>query len=169
MHPTVRRTWAPRGRTPVLRQRTRHYQRVSTIGALSLSPRRRRPNWYLAFHNDRSIRQEQVLAFLRQLLRHLRGPVIVVWDRLKAHRGRQVREYLARQPRLAVEFLPAYAPELNPNEYGWAFLKNGPLANWGPERLDELRRRVEAAAGQACRRPDLLRGFVRATKLSIRL
>lgn len=69
LSPVVRRTWAPRGQTPTLRQRTRHHRRVSAIGGLSISPRRRRLGWYLVFHLDRSIRQEQVIDFLRHLLR----------------------------------------------------------------------------------------------------
>ena len=117
LHPLVRRTWAPRGRTPILRQRTRHHRRVSAIGGLSLSPRRRHLGWYLQFHVDATIRQEQVLDFLRHLLRHLGGPLIVVWDRLAAHRSRALRQWLRRCRRVHVEYLPGYAPELNPNEY----------------------------------------------------
>lgn len=169
MHPVVRRTWAPRGQTPVLRQRTRSHRKISAIGGISISPHRRRLGWYLHFHRDDSIRQEQVIAFLRHLLRHLRGPVIVVWDRLGAHRGAQVRAYAAAQPRLRLELLPAYAPELNPNEYGWSHLKYGTLANFCPHDLDELEAGVFVAAVGAQSQQALLRSFVHATELPIRL
>ena len=168
MHPVVRRTWAPRGRTPVLRQRTRHHRKVSTIGGISISPHRRRLGWYLQFHTDQAIRQEQVLVFLRYWLAHLRGHVIVVWDRLGAHRGSLVRRYPRGQRRLTLEELPPYAPELNPNEYGWSHLKYGALANFAPRHLDELEDRVFLAAHQARTRPALLRSFVHATRLPIR-
>jgi transposase len=165
----VRRTWAPCGQTPVLRHRTRHHRKISTIGGISISPQRRRLGWYLHFHRDESIRQEQVIAFLRHLLAHLRGRVIVVWDRLGAHHGAQVRQYAAQQRRLRLETLPAYAPELNPNEYGWSHLKYGTLANLCPHDLDELEQNVFVAAVQAQTRQALLRSFIRATELPIRL
>jgi transposase len=169
MHPVVRRTWAPRGQTPVLQQRTRHHRKVSTIGGISISPHRRRLGWYLQFHSDQAIRQEQIVGFLRHLLAHLRGSVIVVWDRLSAHRGSLVRRYARRQHRLLLEELPPYAPELNPNEYGWSHLKYGALANFAPHDLDELEHSVLLAACHARTRQALLRSFVHATKLPIRL
>jgi len=164
----VRRTWAPRGQTPILRQRTRHHRRVSAIGGLSISPRRRRLGWYLQFHLDRSIRQEQVIDFLRHLLRHLSGPLVVVWDRLSAHRSRALREWLRRCRRVHLEYLPGYAPELNPNEYGWAYLKNNPLANYCPTDVDELHSRVVEVAGEARGQQALLRSFVHATGLPLK-
>ena len=169
MHPVVRRTWGLCGQTPVLRHRTRHHRKISAIGGISISPHRRRLGWYLHFHRDEAIRQEQVIAFLRHLLAHLRGPVIVVWDRLGAHRGAQVRTYAAGQPRLRLETLPAYAPELNPNEYGWSHLKYSTLANFCPHDLDELERSVFVAAVGVQSQQALLRSFVHATGLPIRL
>jgi len=67
MHPLVRRTWAPRGQTPVLEHRARHHRKISAIGGISLSPHRRRLGWYLNFHSDDSIRQQEIIAFLRHL------------------------------------------------------------------------------------------------------
>ena len=169
MHPLVRSTWAPKGQTPVYRYRLRHHRHLSTIGAISISPLRRRLGWYLAFHPDRSIRQDEVLDFLRQLLRHLRGSVVLVWDRLNAHRAHRVGAYAKKRRRLDLEYLPPYAPELNPNEYGWAHLKGNALANDCPNDLAELTRHVRRGARRARARPDLLRSFVRATKLPLRL
>jgi hypothetical protein len=169
MQPLVRRTWAPCGQTPLLRHRTRHHRKISTIGGISISPLRRRLGWYLHFHTDEAIRQAQVVAFLRHLLAHLRGHVIVVWDRLSAHRGAEVRAYAEGRRRLTLESLPPYAPELNPNEYGWSYLKYGALANFCPVDLDELAQEVFAAAAEAQTRQALLRSFVHATNLSIRL
>jgi transposase len=170
MHPLVRRSWSPIGDTPVLRHRTRHHRKVSCIGGLSVSPRRRHLEWYLKFHTDSSIRQKEVMAFLADLLRHLRGEVILIWDRLNAHRGKLVRQWLAGRPRVQVEYLPAYAPELNPNEYGWSNLKGGStLANACPEDIRELRSLVMRAVRVPRRNPNLLRSFVRATRLPFRL
>ena len=124
--------------------------------------------WYLQFHTDTSIRQEQVIGFLKHLLRHLPGAAIVIWDRLNAHRGRQVRDWLKTHRRITVEYLPPYAPELNPNEYGWSHLKTNDLANYCPEDVDQLQARVVVAANAARSRQTLLRGFFKASGLPIR-
>lgn len=169
MCPTVRRSWGLRGQTPVLSHRVRHHRKVSVIGALSISPRRRRLGWYLHFHTDRAIRQEEVLALLRDLLRHFRGWVIIVWDRLNPHRAKRLRAYLQGRRRVLVEYLPPYAPELNPNEYGWAYLKGNSLANYCPDEVDDLQEAVREAAHTVASQQNLLRSFVHATKLPIRI
>jgi transposase len=169
LSPVVRRTWAPQGETPILRTRTRHHRHLSVIGAISISPRRRRLGWYLNFHAEGSIRQEQVIVFLQQLMRHLRGDVFLIWDRLNAHRGKAVRKFLDRHPRLHVAYLPAYAPELNPNEYGWNHLKGHSLGNYCPDNVQELHQTVKKTVRKLQSRQALLRGFVKATHLPLRL
>jgi putative transposase len=169
LNPVVRRTWAPQGQTPLLRTRTRHHRHLSGIGAISISPRRRRLGWYLNFYADSSIRQEQVIVFLRQLLRHLRGHIFVIWDRLNAHRGKQVRKFLGQHSRLHVEFLPPYAPELNPNEYAWNHLKGHSLGNYCPSDVHELHRTVDNTVRTLKTRQALFQGFVQATRLPLRL
>ena len=164
----MRRSWAPRGQTPVLHTRTRHRRKVSAIGGLSISPQRRRLGWYLRLHLDTAIRQEQVIDFLRHLGRHLRGRIIVVWDHLQAHRGKLLRTWLRRCRRFHLEFLPGYAPELNPNEYGWSYLKTGALANDCPHDVEELHAHVLLAIHAAASEQPLLRSFVKGTKLPIR-
>ena len=169
MLPTVRRTWAPRGCTPVLRHRGRAHQKVSIIGGLSISPQRKRLRLFLQWHPDANVGEVQVIAFLRQLLRHLRGEVIVVWDRLNAHRSHRVKACAAGRRRVTLEFLPPYAPELNPVEGVWSNLKYHRLANHGIDDLTELHDRAEQEATAIASRPDLLRGFVAGTPLPIRL
>ena len=85
MGPLRRRTWAPRGRTPRLTQRGRMRRKVSVIGALVISPRRRRVRAYFGVRPEGSYDGDAILAFLKQLRRTLRVPVTLVWDRLKAH------------------------------------------------------------------------------------
>jgi putative transposase len=167
--PTIHRTWGRRGQTPYLRHRLRHYGKVSAIGAVSLSPRRRRAGMYLALVPGGDVTQEIVVAFLRDLLRHLRGRVILVWDRWSVHRGRLVRAYLARQRRLWVEGLPPYAPDLNPMDHGWGHMKYHDLANHGLEDVPSLTAAVAQDYERLRAEPRLLRAFVRATPLPIRL
>ena len=110
-----------------------------------------------------------MVEFLRHLLRHLRGEVIMVWDRLRAHRGAQVREFVKANPRLTLEHLPAYAPELNPEEYGWGYIKGHKLANYCPDELDELETAVHVATDNVKTHQVLLRSFIHASGLPIRL
>ena len=152
--PTVARTWAPRGQTPCLRHSQRH-DRISAISGISVSPRRRRLGLYSQWHHH-NIRELEAVAYLRHLLRHLRGPVIVIWDRLGVHLGRLVQTLVRRVRRLRLEFLPAYAPELNPDEGVWRLTKKR-LANACPaDRVDLALSVIEAR--ESCRRsPSRLR------------
>jgi len=96
-----------------------------------------------------SIQQPQVLEYLRTLKRYLRGrKAILLWDRLPAHRGGKVQAFLRQQVFwLTTEYLPPYAPELNPVEYFWAHLSGADLANFVGDDLQQVRR--QARAGRA--------------------
>lgn len=155
--PTVRRTWAPRGHTPLLVHRYSH-DKLSAISAVSVSPRRQRLGLYCHFHFT-NISELEVVAFLRLLLRHLRGHVVLLWDGGSIHRGAAVQQLLARHPRLHVERFPAYAPELNPDEQVWNHFK-ATLANGCPLTLDALLDDLSGVARRARRSPALLRGFI---------
>lgn len=79
------------------------------------------------------------MEFLRALKAHLKQPLLILWDGLRAHRSNVVRDYLdGTQGHLQVAFLPPYAPDLNPVEYLWAWLKRHALANYCPGNLTEL-------------------------------
>jgi len=166
MTPVVRRTWAPRGQTPVLYHEVRRGH-LSVISGLTISPVRHRLGLIYRIH-ERSIDGELVRAFLRDLLRHVRGHVVVVWDNLGTHKGAALREFCARQPRLHLEYLPPYAPDLNPDEGVWNHAKRD-LANRAVHNREELRDEVAAAleATRGSRRR--LRGCITATGLGIRL
>lgn len=165
--PTVRRTWAPRGHTPLVRHRYRR-DKISAISAVTLSARRRQLGLYLHVHPDQNITHVEVARFLRALLRHLRGHVIVLWDGGPIHKGPDVRALRARCPRLHVERFPAYAPELNPDEFVWAYLKRA-LANGRPDSLGDLLATLSRLTRRVGHRPDLLRSFIRASDLPISL
>lgn len=130
------RTWAPKGQTPVVRYLYKQ-DRLSAISALALSPKRQRLALYLALRT-RNLTGLDVRAFLQHLLRHVRGPVVLLWDRGPIHRHRAVQQWITAHPRLHVEEFPAYAPELNPAEYVWAQADRA-LANSAPTDLCQLR------------------------------
>jgi transposase len=167
--PLVRATWALCGQTPELEQTLRHPEKLSVIGALCVSPDLRRLRLYLAFFPKDSIDGELTRFFVADLLRHLAGLVVLVWDRLGAHRGEEMEEFLAEHPRLKVEEFPPYCPELNPVEWLWRWLKWDKLANFAPASLEVLDERAGALCVQARRDQDLLRSFIVQSELPLDL
>ncbi len=125
---------------------------LSVIGGVTLDGR-------LFTHvQEQSYRGPGVVAFLRQLLRQIRGSVLVIWDGAPIHRCRAVKDFLAAgaAQRLRLEQLPGYAPELNPAEGVWNLLKRGELKNRCCHDLAELRWELALALRRLRRRPHLL-------------
>lgn len=163
-HPSVRRTWAPRGQTPVLHLPL-NWKRLSAFGALSATPGGRKVRLFLSLLNG-SVNSERVVAFLHNLRRHIRGKVILLWDRLPAHRSARTQQVIESQSQwLRVEFLPAYAPELNPVEWVWAYLSATDLANYCADTLDELARQVKKGARRLRRKHKHGRLFLKKSGL----
>jgi transposase len=166
LQPLVRRTWAPRGQTPVHRSWDRH-DRVSVISALTVAPERRRLNVYWRAQR-RNIGADDIVVFLRQLRRGLRRRLVLIWDRWGVHRARVVHEYLQRhRDRIKVEWLPAYAPELNPAEQVWNHAKYSDLANFIPEDADDLHRHVDISIQDQRGQSSLLRSFFTTARLAL--
>ena len=136
--PRVRRTLARQGRTPVLEHRARHRDKLSAAGALSLSPARGHISLYCQTYPDTFVDAEVYAHFLSHMLAHVRGAVVLVHDGGPMHKGEPIRALCERHPRLDVNLLPAYAPELNPVEYLWNFLKDKELANFAPQDVPQL-------------------------------
>ena len=138
LSPLRRRSWAKRGCRPILRQLAGARKRVSVIAALTLSPKTLRRNLFFQTLIDGTFDSTRIAAFLRDLLKHLRGKIIVVWDNGPMHKGPAIRKLHERNPRLTVKHLPPYAPELNPVEALWSHLKYGYCANLIANDLDQL-------------------------------
>ena len=147
------------GQTPLLL----HQARWTKLSAISgVTPRGR---LYFSVHNG-AIRDKQAVAFLTHLLRHIkRRPIMLIWDRGQPHRSALVKKFLKEHPRLEVRFLPGYSPELNPDEWVWAQLKDHELAGYAPLDTKELKRGVRLAVVRMRRRPDILRSFIHASDL----
>jgi transposase len=135
--PSICRTWAPRGATPTL-QIAGCWTKLSAISALSVSPKRGRLSLCLHFQPT-NITALAVCGFLKHLLRHLRGPIVLLWDSTPVHKAGPIGQFRASHPRLHVERFPGYAPELNPDEFVWTQLKRS-LCNAIPKDLAHLRR-----------------------------
>ncbi len=161
----MRRAWAPRGKTPVLTCFGRHRDKVSTIAAISVAPRRRRIGLYWRTDPGHYIDAAGVAAFPRDLPPHLRGEVIVVWDGGSNHKGPLIRELPSQYPRLHLERLPGYAPDLNPVEMLWSYLKYGLMADFVPRHVKHLDRVVTGHLGEVRSEPALIRSLRAGSKL----
>jgi transposase len=142
-----------------------NWKRLSASGALAVSPDLRRVRTFLSLQPG-SVNGSTVIAFLRSVRRLLREPVLLVWDRLPAHVSGLVKAYLRRQCHwLEVEWLPPYAPELNPVEYIWSYLDKADLANFTPDNLAQLEAQVRRGARRIRRKDELAFAFLKHSGL----
>jgi putative transposase len=112
---------------------------------------------------ERSLRGPDVVRFLRHLLRHLPGKLLVIWDGSPIHRAQVVKDFLAQgaAKRLRLEPLPSYAPELNPNEWLWQHLKHRELPNVCCHSLSELRDELRRAVARVRHKLAVIRAWIR--------
>lgn len=165
LQPTVRRTWAPRGETPVLPCWDRH-DRLSAISALTVSPQRKRLGLYFDIV-DHNIITDDFVEFVAHLLRRIGRSITLVLDRWQVHKSgvRQLRRRFGRH--VVVEWLPAYAPELNPTEQVWNHTKYADLANFIPDDVLHLGTSVAESLRETRTDQTLLKSFFKQSKLRI--
>jgi len=150
------KTFAPRGQTPVLRVPLAHAH-LSAISAIGLVGE-------VAFAlQPTSFDSAAVIRFLEHLLAQFAGHLIVIWDGAPIHRSTAITAFLAAGAahRLHLERLPGYAPDLNPDEGVWSWLKRR-LKNQCFPTLDTLHTAVLAANAEFLQRPELLLGCLHA-------
>lgn len=152
----------------MLRHVARNHKKVSAIAALCVSPDRRQVRLYFQLLVDENFNSAAVLGFLRQLARHLHDPLLLFWDRAKIHRGLSTAVFLDVMGWQQFYF-PPYAPELNPVEYLWGYLKTKPLANLACPEVALLAKAGRRHARSLQHRPSLLRSFIRHSPLALRL
>jgi transposase len=165
--PTVRRTLAPRGQTPILPCWDKR-DKISAISAITRSPRQHRPGLLFQLLPDQeNFHGAEVVAFLKLVRRQLRR-FTVVWDRSPIHRrSRVVRSYLAEHPEIVVEDLPGYAPELNPDELVWSWTKYGRLSNYAAAQVAALRHAILTELEDLQQHPYMLLDFLDHTGLPL--
>ncbi len=157
LQPVVRRTWAPQGQTPIHYSWDRH-DRLSAISAVTVSPRRRRLGLY--FHlQDHNIVAADFVRFVAKLLGCLQRRIILVMDRWSVHRSAAKRLLQRFGHRVEVEWLPPYAPELNPDEQVWTRTKYVDLPNYIPADIDDLEQAVRRPIRRTRSQQSLLRSF----------
>ena len=106
--------------------------------------------------------------FLRELLRHLRGPIIVLLDNSSTHKGAPIEQLLDQHRRLRIEHFPAYAPQLNPDEGVWSLAKRE-LANSCPRDVDELMEDILGSIEGIRKSQKKLRGCIAGSELHFSL
>jgi len=164
LKPSVRRTWAPRGQTPLLTHKF-NWQRAHAIGAIACKPEGTQCE-LLLYVQEHAINKETIVAYLPALREHLGRSVVLLWDGLPSHRSKVVQQYLAaNRDWLTVERFPGYAPELNPQEYVWSALKGKDLANFCPDETLELAERLQAGQERLGEDQQKMYGFLVASTL----
>jgi len=150
--PGLVRTYAPRGQRVVL-------PHIKTNDHLSVMSGITTAGQLYTLVRDESLNSVHTIAFLFHLFRHL-GSLLVVWDGSPIHRG-EVRTFLGAggSPHIHVEQLPPYAPELNPDEAVWGYLKNVELKNVSCVGLTDLRAHLDAAVHRLRAKRKILRSF----------
>jgi len=165
--PLSKRTYSPKGQTPVIRVTDPH-NRISVIGAITLSPKKNRTN--LFFHllpDNMNFNSRYIVDFVKSLKTSLRKPVTIIWDSIPIHSADSVVSFINDDPRLAIENFPPYAPELNPVDRVWSYIKYGRLANYAPSDLNQLRTTVKNELLRLRAKKSLLSSFIRNTGLPI--
>ena len=168
LEPLVRTTWARRGHTPKLKVSENRHDRISVVGALTIrmvTPR----EFCFFFHlseDNTNFRGHTIVPFLGHLYNKLHGRINLVWDSIKIHTAEPVNIYLALHPAITAFFFPPYAPELNPVDNIWGYIKYNRLANFCPHDLIELRKCVRAELFRIQKRPDLLESMLRHTGMN---
>jgi transposase len=148
------RTYSPQGLRPLLPEWQTH-DHLSVVGAVTPAGR------VYTLVRQKSLDGLDAVAFLEHLGREIGGPVQVVWDRSPIHRRAAVGAFVEAvgTDGLAVEALPAYAPDLNPVEWLWGHLKGVEMKNLVCVDLEELHEELHLALGRIRRKPRLIPAF----------
>lgn len=158
--PVCGKTWAFRGETPTLTHAWSPYARISAISGITTDER-----LFFRLKEFDTLRGPDVARFLKLLLQHISGEIAVVWDGGGQHRSKAVREVLHESPRMQAYTLPAYCPELNPDEKVWGHAKNVELKGVTPSDVFDLHEELIRAFRTMKRDPKLLRSMLLASDL----
>ena len=134
---------------------------MSTAVALTLSGK------IYKRHFEGSVNSQKLIEALDHLHRHIAGKIILIWDRARIHRSKMTKAYLENHPEILIEELPAYAPELNPEEYCHGNVKQR-LKNARPTSKQEMCSLLDWGFVRLRRRPDLVLSFFHAAGLAVR-
>ena len=150
------RTYAPIGQTPILNEHLTH-DHLSVMSGITLEGK------LLMIEQDRAFKGPDVVRFLKHALSQIPGKLLVIWDGSPIHRSKAVKEFLAQgaASRVRLEQLPAYAPDLNPDEGVWKHLKCVELKNLCCQDIAELRTELRKAKERLRHKVHVILGCIR--------
>lgn len=165
--PPIRRTWGKRGKTPIITS-TGSWKSLSVTGILATKAHRRKPKAYFTVKKG-SVRSPDTIKTLRHLMKCIRGGIALLWDGLPAHRATRVKAFLhAHQDRfVTVERFPAYAPELNPQEYVWSASKGKDMSNFCPSKDTDLHTQTKKSLKRIQRSESVIQGALKKSGLFV--
>jgi len=147
------KTWAPKGETP------KQAVTGKRGGVAAMSAITGRGGLIFRLHQKR-IASEEVIDFLRQMLKHHpRRHLVVVMDQAPPHTSKRTIAYIDSQPRLHVFYLPKYSPDWNPDEKVWNHLKHQELKSHQAKTKDELHQLANDKLTAMSKNRSLLRGI----------
>lgn len=160
--PAVVRTYAPCGETPILRAPL-SYDHLSAISAITPAGQLLMQVQEDAYHGT------EVVRFLKHVLRHIRGKLLIVWDGASIHHGQAIKEFLAAggAKRIHLERLPGYAPDLNPDEGIWQYLKHVELKNVVCHNCTDLHAELRLATARLRHKRQVIRGCIKHAGLIV--
>jgi transposase len=159
--PSVVRTYAPCGETPILRAPL-SYDHVSAISAITPEGQLLVQMQEVAYHGT------EVVRFLKHVLRHTEGKLLVLWDGAPIHQGQALKEFLAAggAKRIHLERLPGYAPDLNPDEGIWRYLKYLEWKNVVCHNCTDLRAELRLAIARLRHKREVIQGCIKHAGLT---
>jgi len=162
----LRKSWSIKGKTPIHIQSQKH-AKLSVISAITISPIREQLNLCFRIHQS-NITQQQVIGFLKVLRKRIKGQSILIMDRWSVHKGKELNAFFAGYGKaMRIEWLPPYAPQLNPVEQLWSWCKYGDLHNLAPYDIDELNSRVDDSLARVSGQQKLLGSFFKKPCLAV--
>ena len=154
------RSYGLRGRTPIVKTSGKR-QKINAISAVS-------PKggfWFKVYSG--TVNAAVFIQFLKDFMKGRRNPVLLVVDGLPAHKANSVREYVkSTGGKLELHFLPTYAPDLNPDEFVWNYLKQNGTSKTPLRKNESLKARVHADLTAIKQDPPLVRSFFKAKSVS---
>ena len=158
--PTVGRTWAPVGQTPVVRV-TGKRASVLVMSALGLQGR-----LFFTLPSEK-VNATVFIEFLKALLAEYPSrKLFVIADQASAHTAKRVKAFVASQPRLELFYLPAYSPDFNPDEGVWSHLKSQELKAHQATNKEELTKKTRQALKRMAKSPALIRSFFKRCNIT---
>jgi transposase len=158
--PTVGRTWAPVGQTPLVRV-TGKRASVLVMSALGLQGR-----LFFTIPSEK-VNATVFIEFLKALLAEYPSrKLFVIADQARAHTAKRVQAFVAGQTRLELFYLPAYSPDFNPDEGVWSHLKSQELKAHQATNKEELTKKTHQALKRMAKRPALIRSFFKRCNIT---